>query len=114
MDVKDSVKDLLRRTSVEFMGTFYLVFFVGLTSQLTDSTSLQFVGAFVPGLTLMTLVFLGGHLSLGSYNPAVTLALTLRPALLSWRACLCYIVAELLGGIFGALTAWGFGGDVVP
>jgi aquaporin Z len=83
------LKDLLRRTSVEFVGTFYLVFFVGMTNIVESGR------AFVPGLTLMVLVFMGGHISLGSFNPAVTLSLTLRPHLLSWKACLFYMVAEV-------------------
>ncbi len=114
MDEKDSIKDLLRRTSVEFMGTFYLVFFVGMTNQIISSSALPFVGAFVPGITLMVLVFMGGHISLGSFNPAVSLALTLRPHLLSWKALICYVVAELLGGVAGTLVAWAMGGSVVP
>lgn len=103
----DSVADLLRRSSVEFLGTFILVCFVGL-SNVTP------FGPLVPGLTLMVCVFAGGHVSLGAYNPAVALALTLRPGLLSWKALVLYVFAELAGGAVGAATAWAFGGSVVP
>lgn len=65
------------------------------------------LGAFVPGLCLMVFVFIGGHISLGSYNPAVTLALALRNTL-SWRAFIPYVLAELFGGVIGALMAHAF------
>jgi aquaporin Z len=100
--------ELLRRAAVEFVGTFFLVFFVGL------SNTAGVLGALVPGLTLMIIVFAGGHISLGSYNPAVSLALTLRPGLLSWKAFFVYVLAEMLGGLAGALMAWAFGGQTIP
>ncbi len=111
-EAKDSTKDLLRRSTMEFFGTFFLVLFVGLSSlQQNQNAVLRSV---LPGLTLMVLVFVGGHVSLGSFNPAVTLALTLRPGLLSWKALLCYTASELLAGVMAALLAWGLGGAVVP
>jgi len=106
--MEHTLQDLLRRCSVEFIGTFFLVFFVGL------SNTVGVLGPLVPGLTLMICVFAGGHISLGSFNPAVSLALTLRPGLLSWKALLFYVLAEMLGGVFGALMAWAFGGQTIP
>lgn len=109
-DEKDSLRDLVRRCVVEFTGTFFLVLFVGLTSLPTVGP----LGPLVPGITLMVCIFAGGHISLGCYNPAVTLAFTLRPGLLSWKACLCYVLSQLLAGVAASLVSWGMGGTLVP
>jgi glycerol uptake facilitator-like aquaporin len=101
-EAKDSTTDLLRRTTMEFIGTFFLVLNVSLISV----QPLQMLQPFIPGLTLMVMVFVGGHISLGSFNPAVTLALTLRPGLLSWKALLFYTGAELLAGLLAGLVGW--------
>jgi aquaporin Z len=60
---------------VEFIGTFFLVFTVGMTVIKPDA------GSFAPlaiGSALMVMVYAGGHISGGHYNPAVTLAIWLR------------------------------------
>jgi aquaporin Z len=60
---------------VEFIGTFFLVFTVGMTVIKPDA------GSFAPlaiGSALMVMVYAGGHISGGHYNPAVTLAVWLR------------------------------------
>src|SRR5450755_1472720 len=58
-----------RKYAVEVIGTFFLVFVVAAAS---------FAGSvFTPlaaGATLMVMVYAGGHISGGHYNPAVTLA----------------------------------------
>ena len=60
---------------VESIGTFFLVFTVGMCVIKPD------VGHFAPlaiGSALMVMVYAGGHISGGHYNPAVTLAVWLR------------------------------------
>ena len=57
-----------RKYVTEFIGTFFLTFAVGVAA-LTGSV-------FVPlaaGGTLMVMIYAGGHISGGHYNPAVTL-----------------------------------------
>ena len=59
----------------EFIGTFFLVLTIGCTALSGDS------GVIPPlaiGSALMVMVFAGGHISGGHYNPAVTLAVWLR------------------------------------
>src|SRR4051794_10206077 len=58
-----------RKLAVEFVGTFFLVFTIGM--------AVANAGALAPlaiGAVLMVLVFAGGHVSGAHYNPAVSLA----------------------------------------
>ena len=60
---------------MEFIGTFFLVFTVGMTVIGGGA------GALAPlaiGASLMIMVYAGGHISGGHYNPAVTLGVWLR------------------------------------
>lgn len=59
----------------EFIGTFFLVFTIGMCVIKPDA------GSFAPlaiGTALMVMIYAGGHISGGHYNPAVTLAVWLR------------------------------------
>jgi aquaporin Z len=61
---------------VEFIGTFFLVATVGFTVLKPGDA-----GAMAPlaiGSALMVMVYAGGHVSGGHYNPAVTLAVCIR------------------------------------
>ena len=65
----------MKKYIVEFIGTFFLVFAVGMAVVKPD------LGNFAPlaiGCTLMVMVYAGGHISGGHYNPAVTLAVFIR------------------------------------
>jgi aquaporin Z len=55
---------------VEFIGTFFLVLVIGLT---VVSPGAGDMAPLAIGATLMVMVYAGGHLSGGHYNPAVTL-----------------------------------------
>jgi aquaporin Z len=59
----------MRKYIVEFIGTFVLVLTIGCTGG---------SGALAIGFILMVMVYAGGHISGGHYNPAVTLAVWLR------------------------------------
>ena len=81
----------------EFIGTFFLVLTIGLT--VLEGTPLAI------GASLMIMVYMGGHVSGGHYNPAVTLAIWLRGRLPA-RELLPYWVAQLLGAIAAALAVY--------
>lgn len=80
---------------MEFIGAFFLVFTVGMTVIEPGA------GAFAPlaiGSVLMVMIFAGGHLSGGHYNPAVSLAVWMRGKL-SLNDLVAYIVAQLIAGM---------------
>lgn len=86
---------------VEFIGTFFLVFTVGMCVIKPDA------GNFAPiaiGSALMVMVYAGGHISGGHYNPAVTIAVWLRGKSPS-AAVPGYIAAQIVGGVVAAVTA---------
>lgn len=64
-----------RKLVVEFIGTFFLVFTVGMA--VIDPGAGAFAGLAI-GTVLAVMIFAGGHISGGHYNPAVTLGVLLR------------------------------------
>jgi len=65
----------MKKYLVEFIGTFFLVFTVGMTVIAPGA------GAMAPlaiGSVLAVMIFAGGHVSGGHFNPAVTLGVWLR------------------------------------
>ncbi|MDZ7290161.1 MAG: aquaporin [candidate division KSB1 bacterium] len=84
---------------VEFIGTFFLVLVVGLTVIAPGAGSLAPLAI---GSTLMIMVYAGGHLSGGHYNPAVTLAVWLRGKCAA-KDVVPYMIAQVLGGLVAAL-----------
>src|SRR5260221_2910497 len=65
---------LLRKCVAEFIGTFFLVFVIGWVS----SQPHVFLAPLAIGAALMVMIFAGGHISGGYYNPAVTLGVWIR------------------------------------
>src|ERR1700738_4546458 len=59
--------------AVEAIGTFFLVFTIGAAVGSHSALAPLAIGA-----ALMVMVYAGGHLSGGHYNPAVTLAALVR------------------------------------
>jgi aquaporin Z len=82
----------------ELIGTFFLVLTIGCS---------VIGGATLPplaiGAVLMVMIFAGGHISGGHYNPAVTLAVTMRGRCSPADAG-PYIGSQLLGAVLAALT----------
>ena len=93
---------LNRKLVIEFIGTFFLVFTVG-----TATAKLNPTGPVAPlaiGSVLMVMIFAGGHISGGHYNPAVSTAVLVRGKLTppEWLA---YVVTQLVAGVIGGLFA---------
>lgn len=95
---------------VEFIGAFFLVFTIGMCVLEPGA------GAMAPlaiGLVLAVMIFSGGHISGGHYNPAVTTAVTVRGK--SPLAALPgYFIAQLIAGAAASALALWFKGHPAP
>jgi aquaporin Z len=83
----------------EFIGTFFLVLTIGLT--VIGGTPLAPLAI---GSSLMIMVYMGGHVSGGHYNPAVTLGVYLRGKMASSTEMVGYMVSQVLGAFVAALV----------
>jgi len=84
---------------VELIGTFFLVATIGFT--VLEPGSAKEMAPLAIGSILMVMIFAGGYISGGHYNPAVTLAVCLRgkcPA----SDVVPYWVAQVLGACAAA------------
>ncbi|MDT5283949.1 MAG: aquaporin [Mycobacterium sp.] len=84
--------------AVEAIGTFFLVFTVG--TAVGSGSPLAPLGI---GAVLMVMVYAGGHLSGGHYNPAVTLAVLVRGRI-RLRDAAAYWLVQLGAGLLAALV----------
>jgi len=85
----------------ELIGTFFLVLTIG-CSVIAGTT--QVVPALAIGSALMVMVYAGGHVSGGHYNPAVTLGVWMRGRLPSTEVA-PYWIAQLVGALAAAFAA---------
>jgi len=86
---------------VEFIGTFFLVFTIGMCVIAPGA------GDFAPlaiGAALMVMVYAGGHISGGHYNPAVTIAVWLRGKCPTADVP-AYIGAQVVGAVIAGVAA---------
>ena len=90
---------LLRKCIVEFIGTFFLVFVIGCVS----SQPHVLLGPLAIGAALMVMIFAGGHISGGHYNPAVTLGAWIRGACTGVQAG-SYVVVQVIGAALASLA----------
>ena len=88
----------MRNYLVEFIGTFFLVLVIGLTS-INPGTGV--IAPLAIGAVLMVMIYAGGHLSGAHYNPAVTIAAWIRGKCPS-KDVLPYIASQVLAGIIAA------------
>jgi len=102
----------MQKYLTEFIGTFFLVLTVGMTVIEPGAGNLAPLAI---GSALMIMVYAGGHVSGGHYNPAVTLAVWLRGRC-PQSDVLPYIGAQVAGGIVAAMLTLALKGDpvVVP
>ena len=93
----------------EFIGTFAFVFIgAGAAAIIGDGRGLAGIGAvaLAHGLTIMVFAFAYGDVSGGHFNPAVTIGVLAARAMRLVDA-IGYIVAQIAGGIAGALVLRG-------
>ncbi len=85
---------------VEIIGTFFLVLTVGCTV-IGGGTGV--IPPLAIGSALMVMIYAGGHVSGGHFNPAVTLGVALRGRC-SLAEAPIYMVAQFFGSALAALT----------
>jgi aquaporin Z len=88
--------DITRKLEVEFIGTFFLVFTVGMAMATAGPLAPLAIGG-----VLMVMVFAGGHVSGGYFNPAVSAAVFLRGRM-TGDECVAYVVVQLLAAVVAA------------
>ena len=99
----------MKKYITEFIGTFFLTFTVGMVV-------LGGKGDFAPlaiGSVLMVMIFAGGHISGGHYNPAVTLAVLLRGKITLGDA-IPYMIVQIFGAVVASLSIMYFLNDKIP
>lgn len=95
----------------EFIGTFFLVLTIGLTVLNPNSAGLW--APLAIGSILAVMIYAGGHISGGHYNPAVSLAIFLRKKL-SASDLVFYWLAQLAAGAAAAFTVLYLKGTGAP
>jgi aquaporin Z len=90
-----------RKYATELIGTFLFLFTIGASVLSASSFAPLAIGA-----ALMVMIYAGGHVSGGHYNPAVTLAALVRGRI-GLADAIGYWVAQLVGGLLAmALARW--------
>jgi aquaporin Z len=87
-----------RALGVELIGTFFLVFTVGASVYSGSALAPLAIGA-----SLMVMVYAGGHISGGHYNPAVTMAVLVRGRI-GFGEAVQYWITQLVAGLLAALV----------
>lgn len=88
----------MKKLTVEFIGTFFLVLTIGMAVRSGAALAPLAIGSI-----LMVMVYSGGHISGGHYNPAVTLAVWLRGKV-NAEGVLPYWLAQFAGAAVAALV----------
>jgi aquaporin Z len=99
----------MRKYITEFIGTFFLVFTIGMVviGGHRDLAPLAI------GSVLMVMVFAGGHISGAHYNPAVTLAVLLRGKI-SVSEAIPYMIVQIIGAGAASFIVMYLMGDKIP
>ena len=84
------------RLEVEFIGTFFLVFTVGMAAATAGKLAPLAIGG-----VLMVMVFAGGHISGAHYNPAVSTAVLVRGKLTA-REYGAYVATQAVAALVAA------------
>ena len=89
----------MKKYLVEFIGTFFFV----LTIVMVVNVGAAGFAPLAIGTVLMVMVYAGGHISGGHYNPAVTLGVFIRGKLPA-SEIFPYWVSQIVGGVLAALV----------
>src|SRR3974390_1706224 len=84
----------------EFIGTFFLLLTIGCSGVIGGS---GVVPPLAIGSALMVMIYAGGHISGGHYNPAVTLGVWIRGRCAT-ADVVPYWVAQVIGAVLASLA----------
>src|SRR5207247_4151063 len=98
--------ELQRKLTVEFVGMFLFVFTVGMA---TNKAGAGALAPFAIGSLLMVMVFAGGHVSGGHFNPAVSTAVLLRGRMAA-NELVAYLVTQFAAAAVAGLLVRYVGG----
>lgn len=87
----------------EFVGTFFLIFTVGVAGSVADPVW----APLAIGFMLMIMVYNFGHVSGAHLNPAVSFALALVGKT-SWGTAISYTIVQILAGLCAGLSMYSF------
>ncbi len=90
----------MNKLLVEFVGTFFFV--LTIVCVVNGIAADNYMAPVAIGSALMIMVYAGGHISGGHYNPAVTIGCLLRGKI-SGGEVPGYIIAQVLGAILAAV-----------
>ncbi len=97
----------MKKYLVEFIGTFFLVFTIGMVVRTGSDLAPLIIGG-----VLAAMIFAGGHVSGAHFNPAVTLAVFLRGKCEA-RDVVPYWVAQFAAAALAALIVVGLEGKPI-
>lgn len=100
----------MKKYLMELIGTFFLVFTIGM-SVLPGNSAV--IAPLAIGSVLMVMIYAGGHISGGHYNPAVTLGVWLRGGC-EKKDVLPYMAFQVIGALLAGFLVRMLLPDVVP
>jgi aquaporin Z len=95
----------MHRYLTELIGTFFLVLTIGLTTVQGAAMAPLAIGS-----VLMVMIYMGGHVSGGHYNPAVTLGVFFAGKV-GTGDLLAYWLSQVAGALLGALAVLALVGE---
>ena len=98
-----------RKLAVEFIGMFIFMFTVGMATESANKAGATLAPIAI-GSVLMVLVFAGGHVSGGHYNPAVSTAVFVRGKI-KGSEYVGYLVTQFVAAALAGLLVNAVGGE---
>jgi aquaporin Z len=89
----------------EFIGTFFLVLTVVLSVHFSTVANNPVVAGLAIGGVLMVMVYMGGPISGGHYNPGVSLGVAIRGKL-GLGELIAYWISQAIGAVCAAFIGW--------
>jgi len=103
MEAATGMPSLLAPCLMEFTGCFIFIYTICMAVVNAGATNLAPIGI---GGCLMVLIYTGGAVSGGHFNPAVSLGIFIRDDNFSVMQMGVYMLAQFLGGILGGIVAY--------